>query len=296
LTVSIKTQAAPAAPQPRLCGRARTAGSAYAMTSVPIVEREFDAPIDAFLICPPKPIPDYQAWGISPSGMTVIEDLGGRTDEQGQPLMHLVDWIGAGTGPHSVGAWNWSDHFEEGKKMGFSSKLPMSRALLAPLTPGLSGRYLIHPHGHVLNPLPLWRDRQKVWCPAHHEYHLAGEHPDWICQSLLWECVYGGKPLGAGEPPSGSLKRPPSAVARAVRRFCPGYLPEAEAAFFYDAHCPPDDYTPEWQPAIVAWLPITQIDVVADTVGGRHESTLARLAASGCRLPYEVKSESITTR
>jgi hypothetical protein len=273
MTTPATPQAAPAAPAPRLCGRARTAGSAYAMTSVPMLLQMFDAPLDEFLICPPKPIPDYADWGISPSGMTLIEDLAGRTDEQGRPLMHLVDWIGAGDGPHSVGSTNWVDHWKEGEVMGFSSKLPVSKALLSPLTPGLSGRYLIHPHGHIVNPLPLWRDRQKVWCPAHNEYHLTGEHADWICQSLLWECVYGGKPLGAG---------------RQVRRFCPGYLPEAEASFSYDAWCPPDGYTPEWQPAIVAWLPITNIDVIADAVGGRHESTLARLAASGCRLPYDV--------
>ncbi len=264
---------APAAPLPRLCGRARTAGSAYAMTSVPMLLEMFDAPLNEFLICPPKPIPDYADWGISPSGMTVIEDLGGRTDAGGRLLKHLVDWIGAGDSPHSVGAYNWSDHWEEGRTANFSSKLPVSKALLGELTPFASGRYLIHPRGHLVNPLPLWRDRQKVWCPAHNDFHLVGEHPDWICQSLLWECVYGGKAAGAG---------------RQVRRFCPGYLPEAEASFHYDAFCPPEGFVPEWQPAIVAWLPITNIDVIADAVGGRHERTLERLAASGCRIPYEV--------
>ena len=271
-----------AVPPPRLCGRGRTAGAAYIMTSVPAVEQDYNAPIDAFLICPPRPIPDYAAWGISPSGMTVIEDLAGRTDERGQPLMHLVDWIGGGSSPHSIGAYNWPDHFEEGRRLGFSSKLPISKALLAPLTPGVSGRYLIHPRGHVLNPLPLWRDRQKVWCPAHNDYHLTGEHPDWICQSLLWECVYGGRALGP-------RTATPFASARAVRRSCPGYLPEAEATFAYDAFCPPKDYAPEWCPAIVAWLPITQIDVIADAADGRHLSTLDKLARAGCRLPYEVR-------
>ena len=118
--------------------------------------------------------------------------------------------------------------------MGFSSKLPVSKALLAPLTPGLSGRYLIHPRGHVLNPLPLWRDRQKVWCPAHNEYHLTGEHADWICQSLLWECVYGGKPLG---------RRPPGA-ARSAPATC--RRPRPPSPTTPGAH--PKATTPEWQP------------------------------------------------
>jgi hypothetical protein len=271
----MSTATVTAAPPPRLCGLGRTAGSAYLMTSVAGVQQQYDAPIDKFLICPPKPIPDYEAWGISPSGMTLIEDLGGRTDDAGRPLMHLVDWIGAGSGPHALGAWTWADHWQEGKALGFSSTVPVSKGLLAPLSPGLSGRYLIHPHGHLTNPLPLWRDRQKVGCPADNEYHLSGEHEDWICQSLLWECVSGGKGTGKG---------------RAVRRFCPGYLKEAEATFSYDAWCPPKGYEPQWQPAIVAWLPITGIDVIVDTAEQRHLSTLEKLSRAGCRLPYELKN------
>ena len=77
---------------------------------------------------------------------------------------------------------------------------------------------------------------------------------------------------------------------RAVRRFCPGYLKEAEATFSYGAWCPPKGYEPQWQPAIVAWLPITGIDVIVDTAEQRHLSTLEKLSRAGCRLPYELKN------
>lgn len=261
----------------RNCGTSRSAGAAYIVTLVSDILTAWSIPIDKCLICPPVPVPDYEARGISPSGMTLMPDLNGRTDPAtGQPLMHLVDWIGGGSSPRSKAAYNWSDHWEEARRYGFSSKVPVSRKLLAPLTPGFSGVYLIHPRGSLTNPGPLWADRQHVWCPAENAGHVAGEAPDQVCQCLLWETVAGGVPGKAG--------------GRATERFVPGYVPQEQAMFSYEAWTIPDGYAPQWVPAIVAWRPITRIDVIIDPVDARHEQTARAIEATGCRLPVALQT------
>ena len=260
----------------RNCGTARSAGAAYIVTTVSDVQTAWSIPIDKCLICPPVPVPDYEARGISPSGMTLMPDLNGKVDPAtGQPVMHLVDWIGGGSSPVSKAAYNWADHWEESRRYGFSSKVPVSRKLLAPLSPGLSGVYLIHPRGSLKNPQPLWADRQHVWCPAEHPAHLDGNVPDEVCQGLLWEAVAGGVPRAAG--------------GRATERFVPGYVPPEKAVFSYDAWRIPADYAPEWEPAIVAWRPITRIDVIVDPVDSKHVDTVKSIEAAGCRLPVSVQ-------
>lgn len=89
----------------RGCGK-RKKGGIYA--EVPFKDDD-GLPFEHFLVCPPIPIQDPKAYGVTPLGVKLIERHG---------VYHVFDWIGS---KHYPNVW---DFIEEGKVHGISRRLP----------------------------------------------------------------------------------------------------------------------------------------------------------------------------
>lgn len=158
----------------RGCGK-RKKGGIYA--EVPLKDKE-GYPFESFLICPPIPIHDPKAYGITPLGVKLIERDG---------VYHVFDWIGS---KHYPNVW---DFIAEGKAHGISRRLPKN--LDFSKVTKESRIIFIHSRAHMTNTLEFaaaaMTRNQSVdgvsFCPKDTD-HPSGE----MCLNMCQHDIVGG--------------------------------------------------------------------------------------------------------
>ncbi|GAC1401588.1 MAG: hypothetical protein NVSMB65_19020 [Chloroflexota bacterium] len=212
-------------PYGRGCG-SRSRGAAYAECGL----SEDGLPLEAFLIDPPRDSGDL----ILPTRGVLPIVLSGVT--------HVADRVGRAHYPYVA------DFLEEGRRYGFSRKLPPSFDFTALGT----GSTLLFAHDDALITNP--QELVSYLCPTHWGHqHAKGD----LCIGACW-CVVDGLPLG----------QPPADLR--VRRTC--------ASFSYTAWGLPTGVTPQTRCAFFLRVPITRLAVVR---GNNHEKVLARAQQAG---------------
>lgn len=251
----------------RGCGR-RVLGGVY--LSVPL-DKERGTPLDAFLLCPPKPM-NAEELRLEPIGVRFIVSHG---------VTHVVDWVGASHYP------NVADMIAEIRRHGASRRISRT-ADFSRLTPE-SRLILVHERAIITNADALrnvLRDEEVErrpdatgWaparaCPAKRIEHMAipidGEQPEFMCQSLYWEDIEGGEPV-----------LDPAVCWRTVDRTIGDTV--------YRARRQPDDLKLSYALGAFAMLPIGHISVIHDPEGGRHLAAIERAKRSS--LPVVVEEE-----
>lgn len=243
----------------RGCGR-RERGGLYAVTEMGYG----GVPITDWLIDPPEPVTErmMSEWGIAPRDVSLRSYPGA----DGQPVYYLLDWIGAGDGPHGDGYWNPSDILAEaidaGK--GFSGRVPVDKIDWTKVMQGDTRRWLIAPHAIITNARPLWKER--VWeryrgeCVTFQAAHNLRENPPDFCDSIWWETVEGGAPMS--EDP---------ADRRVIRTI---------GSFTYPAYRAPSKFEPVYQAGLIAKIPF-HLEIIVDPLGRRHEQVAEKLERAG---------------
>lgn len=221
-------------------------------------------PLEFFLCDPVLPV-DPTSWGISPTGVHLIERDG---------VTHVVDWIGAEHYP------NVADFLEEGRRFGFSRRIQRG-ADFAAIGPG-SGIMFVHARAFIENagdyyfPYPIgetpWPCPQPERNPNHRALHYDALNEP-CCAGIWWQDVYDGI-----DAPSYVL------TSDAQRdRQCSRPMP----SFTYHAHRRPDGVTPRYRPGLFCVLPLSGIAVVNDPEAGTHESALEAASKSGFSVTLE---------
>jgi len=237
----------------RGCGT-RQEGGVYAECRL----SPFGRPLEDFLFDPPRPV-DPDALGLSEIGVLPVRDQDGTT--------HLMDWIGRKHYPTPA------DFIEEVRRFGMSRRLPRSLDFRL-LTPR-SKMLLVHAEGLDWNHRALYeilaRNREGWSCPKglpeHAPTDAAGrpQVPVEMCAGLWWEAV----PHNAGE-----------RHGRAHMRRMP--------SFSYPARTLPEGHRPDYQPAIIAAFPISNLAVIRAQDGG-HEAAAEKAIRATIPLVIEDK-------
>jgi len=239
-----------AIPVERGCGR-RKRGGIYGECGL----SRWGRPLEDFLMDPPVLV-DPPALGVSPIGVTLIEDPAtGST--------HIVDWVGEEHYP------NVCDLLEETRRFGLSRRLP--RTLDFGRLDAHSRILLVHRRAGVVDVAPYADDWRRP-CPKALAEHADPPRAPSVCAGVWWEEVVGGDPVE--EAPAGSPADP-----RRVRRSMPSLR--------YLARRGPDGATPTYAPAIFASFPISRLVVIRDPEGGTHEPALDR--AGQASLPVDIE-------
>lgn len=239
----------------RGCG-VRSAGSIYAATSR---EQLVDSgiPIEFFAICPPWPIDDIQAIGLSNQGVLIRDG-----EAYGRKGINDI-WATVGAGSYFV-----PDYWTEGEVIGFSWKIPKT-APLNKLTMD-SRQIMVSSVAHVENFSKL-PDRQLVKrCPLKNQNHDITLNE--MCLGMLWELVGPAHKDG-------------------IRKYERGFPEGGVPSFSYTAAYKPANYIPDWKYGAFMWLPIHLFEVINDPLESTHETALRLLEESGTNIPYELVSE-----
>jgi hypothetical protein len=144
----------------RACGK-RLAAGVYAETRL----SPFGEPVEAFILCPPKPI-DISAWGLAPRGARLVEIEG---------VWHVFDIV-------SKADYHVADYIEETRIKGASRRLS-SKLDFSKLTEE-SRLVMIHAQAIIEN-YNEYPQPPTVTCPL--DIHLAqlGE----MCAGLWWHDI-----------------------------------------------------------------------------------------------------------
>jgi len=233
----------------RGCGR-RTKGGVYLESG--IAHGGGGRPLEWFLVDPPRPFEVAHKVGVE-----LVTGPDGKT--------HVVDWIGQQHYGHAA------DFLEEGRRFGFSRRvhrgLDFSRLELG------SRMLFVHAHGDLANLADLLAYFPEslhavgllgASSTRHHcgKYMQSGDRRHFepfttsMCTRYLWAF-----------PESTEARETPAGI-RWMRRF---------NEFEYEVHpIQPDAPEPEWRPALIASIPIVNVNVVRSTDGG-HVETLAAI-------------------
>lgn len=227
----------------RGCGD-RIPGGEYGMVPLSPV----GLPLDSFLFCPPKVIPD--GLGLVAVGQTfVLSQVGG------EDCGLIFDWIGEGYYP------NITDFWEEGRRLGFSFRLQPSVARQAK---AYARNFIIPVHARAF--IHNWmeyppreracpRDKHNFWDPEWQEsqdYFAAVDA--WLeenqgsydtighamCSGYWWHDVVGGVQIDFEYPE----------VERHI------------GSIRYRAWPQPTDVKPVYEPGLIARLPLSHIEIV----------------------------------
>ncbi|MHA1951262.1 MAG: hypothetical protein ACW987_15515 [Candidatus Thorarchaeota archaeon] len=188
-------------------------------------------PLSYFLYDPPILILDEKKWGICDQGVSYVEHDG---------IYHAQTVVGRSN------YYNASDILMEILNGWASALVPLVGDKVKLLQPGgVSRRFIFHRGGHIDN-YALYRKEyqdlgmiQECMLPENDPLrglHLAGKD---MCASLHWQHVENG---------SQSTKD--------------RYTSRLVGEMTYDAVAPIEDHPPQDQLALIAWLPIDEIDIV----------------------------------
>jgi hypothetical protein len=178
---------------------------------------------------PPIPI-DPAAWGISPQGVSIIQ--------QGD-YYHVFDWIGADSYPYPSDIWMQIIEKDD-------SALVRLTGDLSKLTEYESKRVLVHPRGWINNPQPLKENRiflpyiGDCFLPEGEMRNFHTEVNDQMCSALWWQCV---------------MEKP-------IDKEHPRLITQEVGDMTYSAARPIDGYIPNWEVAIIGNVPITELHLV----------------------------------
>ena len=232
----------------RGCG-SRVKGGIYAETML----GPGGTPIEAFLVEPPRPVPDDL--GISPIGVKLVEIDG---------AFHVFDWVGSEHYPHVA------DFVQELKAMGLSRRLPKTLDF-SKLGPE-SRMFLIHSEAIVAG----WEKVQKRdaddWvCPK-------GEHTTpGMCIATWWHDIPGDDLTAIS-----SVGEPPEKTEAYGLRSPAGDTPPYRA---WPRH---EEAGPRGA-GIFAIMPIGQVSVIHDPEDQEHIEAMAK--ASAASIPVAAESE-----
>jgi hypothetical protein len=224
-------------------------------------------PLEDFLFDPP--VPEKQRLGDSDPGFTTI-DLAALgitavgvhlVDDPEAGVTHVFDWVGEA---HYPNVW---DFLHEVKTLGLSRRAELGAEDYRRLQPG-SNIYLIHPRGWIRDhrtyrtAIGAEQERltgQQQWaCPQGKVEH--DNSGDGHCAGLWTHDIDKGQHLTEDDP-------------RRVRREIPSGA--------YYGWSRPEGVKVGYVPALVAWLPITNLAVVVDRESDKHEQALDRTSNSG---------------
>jgi hypothetical protein len=144
----------------RACGK-RVAAGVYAETRL----SPFGEPVEAFILCPPKPI-DIAAWGLTPRGARLVEIEG---------LWHVFDIV-------SKADYHVADYVEESRCKGASRRL-CSKLDFSKLSQE-SRLVLIHERAIIEN-YNAYPQPPAVCCPRDIHRDLLDE----MCAGLWWHDI-----------------------------------------------------------------------------------------------------------
>lgn len=239
----------------RGCGT-RAAGAIYATTDR---EQLIDSgiPIEYFALCPPWPIENIQAIGLSDQGVHIQDGA-----PFGRPGINDI-WAVVGAGSYYV-----PDYWTEGEAIGFSWRIPKT-APLEKLT--MDSRQIMVSRKAYVDNIAELPDRQLIkTCPVGNENHNSTL--DEMCLGHLWELV--GDPHQDG-----------------IRQYSRVFPTIRDPLFSYKAAFEPEGFSPAWKYGAFMWLPIHMFEVINDSVESTHEQALRLLEESGTNIPYELVSE-----
>ena len=227
----------------RGCGT-RSAGGLYAVCATSPCGR----PLEEFVIDPPIP------WDAGP-----FQGIQLREREDGSGIWDLIDWVGATHYP------TVPDFVEEGRHMGFSTKIPVNKNLDYGLLEPYASRmiyvhtrvfplcsYELQPHedGDLYVPKP---PTDGPWTCKHPTRYQIGE-PGRPCTFALWqlssltECPpQHGNYDGPDE--FGSTIKTPSTEYSVLNPALPGW-----------------DEEPEYRPGIFLWVPLQRFEFIGDVL------------------------------
>jgi len=236
----------------RGCGE-REAGGIYLMTPLSAGGR----PVEEFLVCPPVPIRDPDAAGVSPIGVKVVQEGGTN---------HVVDWVGREHYPLVT------DFVEEVRRMGVSRRVP--KTFPFQLLSDRSMMILLHSRAVIANwnelAAALYENAEGdagAWrgCPLRIPTHTQ-PLPE-MCAGLWWD---------DGVPRDGD------SVSEGTRQFL-----RQMPSFAYRLNQPL--VTTTHVLGIFARFPIIRLEVIADPDAGTHEEALEKIGR--CELPVAVVKE-----
>jgi hypothetical protein len=224
----------------RGCGDTREAGGLYLEVGLSAIGR----PFESFVLDPVVPLHPDDLLGIPRVGITLVAGPDGIT--------HAIDWVGESFYPFAT------DFLEEGRRKGFSRKIP-PQVELERFEPGKSRVYFLHARGSLHN----WRAYQKA---------TDNQDPEAHCRQAIYSRLAGD----AAEHEH---------LSEAPRTHCVRHLWFAAGAWgqtsrhFVDFEYPVGYAgkllpVPLWTPAYVGCFPITNFTVVKD----RDDAHLPRLA------------------
>jgi len=199
----------------RGCGR-RVVGGVYAE----VKQGEGGMPIEAFLVDPPAMV-NAQDFGLTDKGVRLIEI---------ENVWHVFDIVGEKHYPYVA------DFVEEGRRMGFSRRLPENLDF-AKFDPEQSRLVLLHRKAMIMNVEEAGFLHLEHLCPKGIEEHRAGRLEE-MCAGLWWH------DLAAKDLDPEGLRKLKSGAKYAA------------------AVCPKGSAKPERALAIFMSLPITDLAVI----------------------------------
>jgi hypothetical protein len=181
-------------------------------------------PLSYFLFDPPILVKNPTAWGLSAQGISYVQKDG---------VWHAQDWIGAQFYP------NAADILEEAVNLNGSGLFPLTNQL-GQLTEK-SKRLLFHPRGWIKDPAPfhenlLFKDLPD--CPKKDDNHKINQH--FMCAMLHWQDVTGGVDIDPTQ----------------------RYVNRTIGQTTYQAAKVPLGVQPDFELALIGWLPIDEFQVV----------------------------------
>ena len=237
----------------RGCGL-RIAGGIYATATGEITYQNI--PIHQFLQCPPMPVNPADI-GLAAQGILVKE--GTAYNRPG--LWDIFDWIGASHYPYVP------DFIEEGKRYGFSRRIPESAPIHLLNTDSL--HIMGHPRAILSNPHAFYKGRLgHEACPKDIEQHNLSDLNQDSCIALLYEAI-GDLPEDIADP-------------RDHTRFFP--LDPTKNQFDYQVGYPIEK--PEWQFGIFMTMRISALEVIEDPFSDKDQAAMDLLEQSGTNIPY----------
>ena len=188
-------------------------------------------PLSYFLYDPPILVEDEKSWGICDQGVSYIESGG---------IWHAQTVVGRHHYP------NTADILMEILNGWASSLVPLVGDKIKLLQPGgISRRLIFHRGGWIINHKEYREEYQSLnviqtcMLPNDHPDRSAHVKGETMCASLHWQHVTGGKANGDDR-----------------------YIERKIGEMVYNAVAPLEKCPPEEQMALVAWLPIDEIDIV----------------------------------
>ena len=246
----------------------RTPGATYSVTNLtptgtvvhynPITKQEEEHALEWFVNCPPIEI-DPSDIGISDVGIYTLPRPGDLI------IYDLWDVVGGCYYEYFPEFW------EEGLLKGFSRKA--NNAQFELLAKG-SEHNFVHSRGLLDDYDVLFDNRVGVkLCPQGHKHHDENEKVD-FCVSLLWEAMGPSKEFGR------------------QFNFSAAPLPgEDWPEYIFPAAHYPKGYNPVWRFAKMMSLPITDLEVIYDPIGGAHEKAMDLIKNSKTDIPYTLMEE-----